>query len=140
MESIIENDKKQHRIMTASIIESLCYRIRCELPCATQIVICSDNAKNYNNDVLPVMLPAICAAYNLKLKVYIHPDACHGKSCVNAHFSVSFRHLKRYIQETHYDLLTPEDMVDTLTYDYGVKNAAVEFISVKRSHPDLDKY
>lgn len=72
--------------------------------------------------------------------MYIHPDACHGKSCVDAHFAVSYRHMKRYIQETRYDVLTPEDIVDALSYDNGIKNSAVEFISINRNHADLDKY
>lgn len=140
MDSIIENDKKQDRVLTASINESVFLRIRKELPVAKEIVICTDNAKNYNNNALPVILPEICDAHGLQLQVYLHPDACHGKSCVDAHFAVSYRHLKRYIQETHYDVLTPEDIADALTYDQGAKNSTVEFISINRKHVDLDKY
>lgn len=76
----------------------------------------------------------------MKLHVYIHPDACHGKSCVDAHLTVSYRHLKRYINETRFDVLTPEDIVDALTYDGGVKNTAVEYISINRKYVDLNKY
>lgn len=92
-----------------------------------------------------MILPAIFAQYRRKIRVYIHPDACHGKSCVDDHCAVSHRLLKRNISETHYDVLNPEDIVDPridalpLVID-GVKNSVVDFISIDREYVDLDKY
>lgn len=128
-------------MFTASIIEALCDRIKKEFPEAREIDFCSDNARYYNNNVLPVILPSICEAFSMKLDLYLHPDACCGKSCVvDAHFAVSFRHLKRYITETRFDVLTPEDIVDGLTYDHGVKNTYVDYIKVNRNHDKLMEY
>lgn len=106
--------KKLDRGLTASIIEALFYRIKREMQCAEEIKICSYNARCYNNDTLPPMLPYICQAASLKLKVYIHLDACCSKICIDARFVVSFRHLKRYIMETGYNVLTLEDIIDSL--------------------------
>lgn len=140
VDHISENDKKQDRIFTASIIEALCIRIKKELPESSEIAFCSDNARNYNNDVLPVMLPMICSTHGILLNVYVHPDACCGKSCVGAHFAFSFRQLKRYITETGHDVLTPEDIVDALTYDHGVKNTFVDYIKTNRQHGTFLRY
>lgn len=106
-----------------------------------EISFCTDNAKAYNNNVLPVMIPFICKSIlGMEPSVYVHPDACCGKSCVDAHLAVSFRHLKRYILETRHDVLTPEDIVDALTYDRGVKNTLVDFIKTDRGHETILRY
>lgn len=88
VDQVCENDKKQDRIFTMSIFEALLYRIRTELPEAVEIGFCTDNARNYNNNVLQFYLPWVCEAYDFQLKTILHPDACCGKSCVDCHFAV----------------------------------------------------
>lgn len=105
-----------------------------------EISICSDNAKNYNNNIIPIILPAMCDAIGLRLTTFIHPDACCGKSCVDAYFAISFRHLKRYICETKFDVLTPEDIFDALTYEGGITNTFIDYIRVNRQHRNLIEY
>lgn len=68
------------------------------------------------------------------LKSYLHPDACCGKSCVDGHFAVLWRLLKRYIEETESDVVTTEDIMDALTYDGGIKNTVVDYLKVNRNH------
>lgn len=140
VDHIPTNDKKQDRMLTASIIEALCFRIRRVLSKAKEIVICSDNARNYNNNMIPIILPKMYESHGLRFSVYIHPDACCGKSCVDAHFAVSFRHLKRYISEKRFDVLTPDDIVDSLLYDNGVVNTYFDYIETDREHPSLLDY
>lgn len=134
VDHVMENDKKQDYILVASILDALCYRIRKQLPGAEEIAFISDNARNYNNDFLPILLPKICDSHNLLVRTYLHPDPCCGKSCVDGHFAVIWRLVKRYIQETENDVLTPEDMMDALTYDGGIKNSTVDYIKVNRNH------
>lgn len=76
----------------------------------------------------------------MNLQVYLHPDAYCGKSCVDAHFAVSFREIKRYIIKAVYDFLTPEDIFDALTFDGGVKNNFVDYIKDDRNHGRLMAY
>lgn len=140
VDHIAENDKIQDRMFVASIIDALIYRIKKEIPEAIEISICTDNVKAYNNNVLPVMFPFICRAHDMEPSVYLHPDACCGKNCVDAHFALSFRHLKIYILETRNDVLTPEDIVDALIFDGGVKNTFVDFIKTNRLHEDILRY
>lgn len=47
-------------------------------------------------------------------------------------FSVSFRHVKRYIMEQQYEVLTPDDVIEALTYEGGVKATFVDYIKVHR--------
>lgn len=75
VDHVSENYKKQDRTFTASIFEALLYRIRKLFPEAVEIVFCTDNAKNYNKNVLPIFLPFICDAYGFQLTNFLHPDA-----------------------------------------------------------------
>lgn len=58
---------------------------------------------------------------------------------MDCHFAVSFKSLKRYITEPKFDVLTPEDKVDTLRYDGGVKNTFVDYIRVNRDFQKIVK-
>lgn len=140
VDHVAEKDNRQDRIFTASIIEALCFRITKELPRTEDISFCSDNAIYYNKKVLPLILLAIFNAFQMKLELYLHPDAYFGKSFVDENFAVSCRQLKRYITEAGFDVLTPEDIVEALTVDGGVKNTFLDFIKVDRAHEKLMVY
>lgn len=86
------------------------------------------------------MLPLIISSHGLELNVYLHLDAFCGKSCVDTHFALSFRHLKRYITEKGHNVLTPEDMVDALAYDDGLKNTFVDYIKTNRQYDTFLRY
>lgn len=75
VDHVMENDKKQDVALTASILDALCYRIKIQVPAALEVVFISDNARNYNNDFLPVLLPKICDSHDLQLRSFLHPDA-----------------------------------------------------------------
>lgn len=140
VDHVIENDKKQDVVMVSGIVDALLARIKRQVPEAAEICFISDNARNYNNDLLPVMLPMICKSHNVQLHSILHPDACCGKSCVDGHFAVAWRHVKRYIEDTESDVVTPEDLMDVLVYDGGVKNTAVDFIKVHRDNKNVEEY
>lgn len=88
VDHIAENEKKQDRIFVAPIIEALCYMIKKEFPGAEQVAFVTDNARCYNNNLIPVILPAICEKFRLVVHLFLHPDACCGKSVVDAHFAI----------------------------------------------------
>lgn len=96
-----------------------------------------ENARNYNNNYLPVLLPKICESNHIKLKTYLHPDAYCGKSCVDGHFTVLWRLVKRYIAETEIDMVTPEDIMDCVLHDGWFKNTASDYIKVNRNYDAL---
>ena len=73
--NIVENDTTQDLVTTVGIIEAMLYRVRHELPECEEIYIVSDNAVCYQNELFPVILPAICKNLRFVLKVLIHPDA-----------------------------------------------------------------
>lgn len=99
VDHVIENDKKQDIIMVASIIDALLAPIKVKLPEVVEVCFISDNANNYQNDLLPVIVPIICRTHDIGIHSILHPDAFYGKSCVDGHFAVFWRHVKRYIEE-----------------------------------------
>lgn len=97
VDHVIENDRKQDVVMVAAIVDALVARIKKQLPETAEVCFISDNARNYNNDLLPVILPMICRRHGMRLHSILQTDACCGKSCVYGHFAVAWRHVKRYI-------------------------------------------
>lgn len=65
VDHIAENDKKQDMVFVASIAEALMFRIRKELPEADETAVCTDNARCYKNNFIPVILPDICEAFKI---------------------------------------------------------------------------
>lgn len=55
VDHVMENDKKQDVPLTASIIDALCYRTKLQFPGAQEVVLISDNTRNYNNDFIPIL-------------------------------------------------------------------------------------
>lgn len=53
---------------------------------------------------------------------------------MDGHFAVLWRLLKRFVEETESDFLTPEDIIDAVTYDGGIKNTVVDYVKVNRNH------
>lgn len=137
VDHVIENEKKQDVMLTASIIDALCYRIKKQLSGTKEIVLISENAKNDNKDQLPLLVTKIIESHGMTIESFLHPDACCDKSCVDAHFSVAWRLIKRYTEETESDVITSEDIVDGLIYDDGVKNSVVDFSKINRNNRTL---
>lgn len=79
VDHVVENDKRQDVILTASIIDALCLRIVKQVRGVAEIAFISDNAKCYNNDLLPALLPKICESHGMVIRSFLHPDACCGK-------------------------------------------------------------
>lgn len=67
----------------------------------------------------------------MKLHSILYPDACYGKSCVDGHFAVAWRHVKRYIEDTESDVVTPKDLMGELIYEGGVRNTVVDYIKMQ---------
>lgn len=72
---VIENDKKQDVIMVASILDALVARIKQQLVDVEEVCFISDNARNYQKDLQPVISPMICRTHEVQLHSILYPDA-----------------------------------------------------------------
>lgn len=85
VDHVIENDKKQDVIMVAVILDAILARIKQQLTDVLEVFFIIHNARNYQNDLLLVILPMICRTHDVELHNILHTDACYGKSCVDGH-------------------------------------------------------
>ena len=138
IDTVVQNDSTHDVISTIGTVESIVMRICKELPLCKRLWFFSDNAKTYQNDLLPVMLPQICLNFGIKLVSFLHPEAQNSKNMVDGHFAVAKRHIVRFVQETTHDVITPIDVVEALTYDEGIKDTATDFVFIDRCNRSME--
>jgi hypothetical protein len=76
-------------------------RIRQDLQHVKEIVLVSDNAGCYQNQVLAALLPFLAAAVGLQIIFLLHSEVQDGKSIVDAHFALAMLHVNRFVKAGH---------------------------------------
>lgn len=104
------NDNAQDSLAVLSIFDVIMARINLELPTVTSFTVITDNARNYQNDFIPVAVPFICHAYVVTMEARIDPESSRGKGLVDSHFPVTMNHGYRYFQVTGHDVCTPREL------------------------------
>lgn len=132
IDTVLEDTNIQDTMSTVGVIESICSRLKKEIPALEEVVMVSDNAANYVNLTLPLMAFYVMKAHSLRLLEVLHPDAQQSKNMVDAHFGIGGRQVDRYIREKDIGVITPYDIVEALIYDGGIKATAVDFVRVNR--------
>ena len=66
---LISNDMTQDCVAVCSILDAILARLRIELPSVQRFWLLSDNARCYQNDLLPVMAPFITQKHSLCMEV-----------------------------------------------------------------------
>lgn len=122
------------------IIEATVARTRLMLLSTSSVWIVFENARTYQNDIIPVMPPFIYRAHGFVLRGFIDPETAVGKSLVDAHFATAKRQIHRYVKEAERNVTAPEDIVTALHHDGGISNCAVELISVLRDGDQLQRW
>lgn len=115
-----------------SIMEAVFRRVRKEIPTMKDIWVQTDNARNYQNEIVPVMAPFVAHDHGMVLRGSLHPETARGKSLVDAHFAVGMRQVNKYVTSNGVDVATPVDVVKALTACGGVANSAAELVYVNR--------
>ena len=99
-DTLVEGDSKQDIGATLAIVEDLLYRLREALPThVTHFLFQSDNARNYQNLALPLMLPVLASAADWVVYRLLHSETQDGKCLVDAHFQKVNRQIDKYINE-----------------------------------------
>lgn len=104
----------QDNLAVLSMFDAILARFNIERPNLTEIWFMSDNAKFYQNNMLPVASVFIAAYHGIYLKGMIHPEKVCWKSTADAHFAISIRQLHRFVRETESDVTTPVHVVEGL--------------------------
>lgn len=81
-----------------SILDAIVARIRLDVPTFTCLTVITDNARKYQNDVVPVVASFICHAHGVTMEALIHLGSTRGTVLVDAHFSVAMDNVQQYVQ------------------------------------------
>lgn len=85
-------------------------RVKQQLPTVSSTWIVIENARNYQNNLLPVAAPFLTSSHSVLLNKLIHPEMARGKGLVDAHFSVAIRHVHRWVRERGNDGCTSRQL------------------------------
>lgn len=74
-------------------------RLKLDEPHLSEVVIVSDNAGRYHNNVLPDVLPFIASSTGFALLKYMHGEMCDGKGPCNVQFSICMCRVNAFVSE-----------------------------------------
>ena len=107
-DQISSGDSKQDAFAVASMCDAIFRRLSIDLPSVRNVHLLSDNAKCYQNNILPVMLPFIVNSHGLlRLRTFIHTETQDGKSLVDAHFAIAMKYVNSFVRNYAQNVITP---------------------------------
>ena len=116
LDHILETDTKQDRMAVASLVDAVLSGMKRELLTVRSSTLISDNARCYQNDILPVMFPFMSNHHGLSISSLIHSETQQGKSLVDDHFALAMTHICRYVNASRSDVCTPSAVVDAINW------------------------
>lgn len=128
---LCSTDNKQNKGAVVSLLEAAMIAIKRDLPVVSELVVQSDNASNYQNTCMILLLPVIGAAHGFWIKRYIHTETQDGKSVLDAHFAQAGRQIGRWIQQGN-NCLTPTQLIVAMTSNGGLPNTLAELVEYNR--------
>lgn len=131
------NDTVQDAEAVLQVIDALMARLKLELPNVNRVWIVSDDAKHYQNELTPVLLPFIAHHHGLHLHGLIHSETVLGRCLGEAHFSIATRLVRKYCIDKKRDIAVPTDLMNALSYSDGVYNSCVELLNIFRDGANL---
>lgn len=75
IDTVVENTGAQDTMTTDNIMDTVCIRLKKEIPGLRKVVMVSDNAPKYVNLKLPLMSFYILKSHSLRMVQVLHPDA-----------------------------------------------------------------
>lgn len=78
LDHVCRNDPNQTAFSVASIVELVCRLVFNELSAMKTVVLRSDSATKYNNNLLPVIAPFMFRQYGIELRCIVHSEIQDG--------------------------------------------------------------
>ncbi|OWZ07270.1 hypothetical protein PHMEG_00020353 [Phytophthora megakarya] len=92
-DQICSGDNKQDKDIVVALVEAVSLSIRREVPHIKRITFQSDNASNYQNVYVTLILSILGAVHEYYVVRYIHSDTQDGNSMLDAHFATATKSL-----------------------------------------------
>lgn len=99
IDQIVGNNSKQDMVSVLSMYDAPLARVKREITPVKKVYVLPDNARCYQNKLLPVMLPFITKTHGFQLIMLLHSETQDGKSLVDAHFAVAMMHVCRHVDK-----------------------------------------
>lgn len=94
LDHVCRNSTDQTAYTVSSIVEMVMKKINAMHPAINKVLFQSDNAGQYSNSLIPVIVPFICKAYGVQLVSMVHSETQDGKGAAEIHFATAMRHIK----------------------------------------------
>jgi hypothetical protein len=132
---IATGDSMQDWFSVLSYFEAVLVQIKNVLPHVRRLFIQSDNAKCYRKIELLIGMVVVADKHGLEVKRFIHSGVQDGKSPLDGHFATAMRHVSMFCDEGN-DIVTPEQLVNALRCNGGVRNSITELVGINRKAMD----
>ena len=133
LDTVVDGDSKQNVGATLAIVDDLFKRVRAILPATHKdITFQSDNAGNYQNLILPMILPELANAHHLNCLRILHTEAQDGKCIVDGHFQKVGWKIEQFVTDTQGRVATARQVCDAMQHAGGVPGTSVTMLRLDR--------
>lgn len=94
IDQILDDGNKQDNLAICSMIEAALEVIHEQLPEIKAVVLQSDDAKCYQNNLIRILLALFNTRSAIRVERYIFTETQDGKGLIDAHFAICMAHLK----------------------------------------------
>ena len=133
LDTVVDGDSKQNVGATLAIVDDLLKRVRAILPATHKdITFQSDNAGNYQNLILPMILPELAKLHGLNCLRILHTEAQDGKCIVDGHFQKVGWKIEQFVTDTQGTWATAREVCDAMQHAGGVPGTSVTLLRLSR--------
>lgn len=108
----------------------MCRYVSAHLPRTRTVIIESDNARNYNKNLLSVFAPIVCDQYGIFLGRIVHNETQDRKGPADVHFASAMKHVNRYVEKNELNFVKSRDPVRALNHGEGMHGCIAELFDL----------
>jgi hypothetical protein len=128
---IAADDNKPDKESVSAFFEAMLLTLQRDTPHVKHLVVQSDNATNYQNPFITMVIPVLGWVHGICVDRFIHSETRDRKSLLDAHFARATGKVKTWVQQGN-DCTTPQQLVAALTADGGLPNCVAELVQYNR--------
>jgi hypothetical protein len=136
IDQILDDGNNQDNLAICSMIEAALEVIHEQLPEIKAVVLQSDDAKCYQNNLIRILLALLNTRSAIRVERYIFTETQDGKGLIDAHFTICMAHLKRFMRTSQRNriraIATPAGLAYALPWNGGVQNSCVQLVRLDK--------
>ncbi len=140
IDQILDGDNKQDAFAVGSMLEAALEQIHKQIPEIKSVIVQSDNAKCYNNNILRILTALINTRTPVKVERHIFTETQDGKGLIDAHFARGMSHVLKFMRNSQRNriraIATPTGLAHALAWGGGIANSCVQLVRLDRRKLD----